>query len=55
MSVAARRRRSPLTAASGSAQITYQGNSQAVESSSASVVHPAAMRQSAPRSVRHRA
>ena len=55
MSVAARRRRSPLTAASGSAQITYQGNSQAVDSSSASVVHPAAMRQSAPRMVRHRA
>ncbi len=55
MSVAARRRRSPLTAASGSSQVAYQGNSQAVESSSASVVHPAAMRQSAPRVVRHSA
>jgi hypothetical protein len=54
-STAARRRRSPLTAASGSGQIAYHGNSQAVDSSSASVVHPAATRQSAPRSVRHRA
>jgi hypothetical protein len=53
--VAARRRRSPLTAASGSAQITYQGKSQAVQSSSAKVLHPAATRQSAPRRVRHRA
>jgi len=53
--VAARRRRSPLTAASGSGQIAYQGNSQAVDRSSASVVHPAATRQSAPRRVRHRA
>jgi hypothetical protein len=53
--VAARRRRSPLTAASGSGQIAYHGNSHAVASSSASVVHPAATRQSAPRSVRHRA
>jgi hypothetical protein len=53
--VAARRRRSPLTAASGSGQIAYHGNSQAVQSSSASVVHPAATRQSAPRRVRHRA
>ena len=55
MSVAARRRRSPLTAASGSGQIAYQGKSQAVDSSSASVAHPAATRQSAPRQVRHRA
>jgi hypothetical protein len=53
--VAARRRRSPLTAASGSGQIAYQGNSQAVERSSASVVHPAATRQSAQRMVRHSA
>jgi hypothetical protein len=55
MSVAARSRRSPLTAASGSSQVAYQGNSHAVESSNASVVHPAAMRQSAPRAVRHSA
>ncbi len=55
MSVAARRRRSPLTAARGSAQVTYHGKSHAVESSSASVVHPAATRQSAPRAVRHSA
>jgi hypothetical protein len=55
MSVAARRRRLPLTAASGSSQVAYHGNSHAVESSSASVVQPAAMRQSAPRAVRHRA
>jgi hypothetical protein len=53
--VAARRRRSPLTAASGSSQIAYHGNSQAVDSSSASVLHPAATRQSAPRRVRHSA
>jgi hypothetical protein len=53
--VAVRRRRSPLTAASGSGQIAYQGNSQAVDRSSASVVQPAATRQSAPRRVRHRA
>jgi hypothetical protein len=53
--VAARRRRSPLTAANGSGQIAYHGNSHAVASSSASVVHPAATRQSAPRSVRQRA
>jgi len=55
MSVAVRRRRSPLTAARGSAQITYQGSSHAVDSSSASVVHPAATRQSLPRAVRHSA
>jgi hypothetical protein len=53
--VAARRRRSPLTAASGSSQIAYQGKSQAVDKSSASVAHPAATRQSAPRRVRHKA
>jgi hypothetical protein len=53
--VAARRRRSPLTAASGSSQIAYHGNSQAVESSSAAIVQPAATRQSAPLAVRHRA
>ena len=53
--MAARRRRSPLTAASGSGQIAYHGNSHAVASSSASVVQPAATRQSAPRSVRQRA
>ena len=53
--MAARRRRSPLTAASGSGQIAYHGNSHAVASSSASVVHPAATRQSAPRRVRQRA
>ena len=53
--MAARRRRSPLTAASGSGQIAYHGNSHAVASSNASVVHPAATRQSAPRSVRQRA
>ncbi len=35
--MAARRRRSPLTAASGSTQIAYHGSSQAVDSSSASV------------------
>jgi hypothetical protein len=55
MSVAARRRRSPLTAASGSAQITYQGNSHAVASSRASIAQPAATRQSPPRAVRHSA
>jgi hypothetical protein len=55
MSVAALRRRLPLTAARGSAQVAYHGNSQAVESSTASVVHPAATRQSAPRAVRHKA
>jgi hypothetical protein len=38
----------PLTAASGSSQIAYQGNSQAVDTSSASVVHPAATIQLAP-------
>jgi hypothetical protein len=45
--VAARRRRSPLTAASGSGQIAYHGNSHAVDTSSASVLQPAATRQSA--------
>ncbi len=35
-------------AASGSSQIAYQGKSQAVESNSASVVHPAATSQLAP-------
>jgi hypothetical protein len=55
MSAAARSRRSPLTAASGSTQVAYQGKSQAVESNSASVVQPAATRQSAPRAVRHSA
>jgi hypothetical protein len=54
-SVAARRRRSPLTAASGRAQIAYQGKSHAVDASSASVVQPAAMRQFAPRAARHNA
>jgi hypothetical protein len=53
--VAARRRRSPQTAASGSGQIAYHGKSQAVEASSASVLQPAATRQSVPRAVRHRA
>jgi len=53
--VAARRRRSPLTAASGSGQIAYHGSSQAVDISSASVLQPAAARQSAPRAVRHSA
>jgi len=53
--VAAHRRRSPLTAASGSTQIAYQGNSHAVASSSAIVLQPAATRQSAPRAVRHSA
>src|SRR5438552_9732862 len=53
--VAARRRRSPLTAASGSAQITYHGSSHAVQTSSASVAQPSITRQSAPRAVRHRA
>jgi hypothetical protein len=55
MSVAARRRRSPLTAASGSGQIAYHGSTQAVDASSASVLQPAATRQSAPRAVRHSA
>jgi hypothetical protein len=50
-----RRRRSPLTAASGSGQVAYHGRSHAVESNSASVVQPAAMRQSVPRAVRHSA
>jgi hypothetical protein len=50
-----RRRRLPLTAARGSGQVAYQGNSHAVESNSASVVHPAATRQSVPRAVRHSA
>jgi len=54
-SVAARRRRLPLTVASGSSQIAYHGKSQAVESSSASVVQPAATIQLAPRAARHRA
>ena len=53
--MAARRRRLPLTAARGSAQVAYHGNSHAVESSTASVIHPAATRQSAPRAVRHNA
>ncbi len=53
--MATRRRRLPLTAASGSAQITYHGNSHAVERSSARVLQPAATRQSAPRAVRRRA
>jgi hypothetical protein len=53
--VAAHRRRSPLTAASGSTQIAYHGNSHAVHSSSAIVLQPAATRQSAPRAVRHSA
>jgi hypothetical protein len=53
--VAARRRRSALTAASGSSQIAYHGSSQAVDSSSASIDQPAATRQSAPRAVRHSA
>ncbi len=44
-----------MTAANGSGQIAYQGSSQAVDSSSASVLQPAATRQSAPRRVRHRA
>ena len=55
MSVAARRRRWPQTAASGSAHSAYHGRSHAVEHSSASVVQPAAERQSAPRAVRHSA
>jgi hypothetical protein len=55
MSVAARRRRSPLTAASGSGQIAYHGSTQAVDASSASVLQPAATRQSVPRAVRHSA
>ena len=45
----------PLTAASGSTQIAYHGNSHAVETSSAIVLQPAATRQSAPRAVRHSA
>jgi hypothetical protein len=53
--VAPRSRRLPLTAASGSSQIAYQGRSHAVDSSSASVLHPAARIQSAPRAVRHSA
>jgi hypothetical protein len=53
MSVTARRRRLALSAASGSAQIAYHGNSQAVEQSSASVAQPACVRQSAPRAVSH--
>ena len=40
--MAAHRRRSPLTAASGSTQIAYHGSSQAVESSNAIVAQPAA-------------
>ena len=51
MSVTARRRRLALSAASGSAQIAYHGSSHAVEQSSASVAHPACVRQSAPRAV----
>jgi hypothetical protein len=53
--VAPRRRRSPLTAASGSTQIAYHGSSHAVDTTSAIVLQPAATRQSAPRAVRHRA
>ncbi len=53
--MAARRRRSLLTAASGSTQIAYHGNSHAVDTSSAIVLQPAATRQSAPRAVRHSA
>jgi hypothetical protein len=51
--VAAHRRRSPLTAVSGSTQIAYHGNSHAVDTSSAIVLQPAATRQSPPRAVRH--
>jgi hypothetical protein len=52
-SVAARRRRLALRAASGSGQIAYHGSSHAVERSSASVAQPACVRQSAPRAVSH--
>ncbi len=41
-------------AASGSAQIAYQGSSQAVQSSSAIVAQPAIVRQSAPFQAPHR-
>jgi hypothetical protein len=53
--VAVRRRRSPLTAASGSTHTAYQGSSHAVAHNSAIVLQPAATRQSAPRTVRHSA